>query len=450
MPLLNQNLIFLKHKNEGTTFGWFVKIADEAGGQYLIKKGKKNTENFNVWQPDEEEANSIMIEYADQISEYLFAPLYQEVLSNYTPEVELFCYNSGQYPDCLDGRHNNGEYIFIGSKLFDNYQDLNQLSATDTKGLSGLLKVLMASVFLGEADIQINNIGVVTTINKETQEKIMHAVKIDHGRSGRKFHSDVAKLYIDIVDHVIDLRQYIQLNSLSAQDMLVAIDQCLSTSLDSMHGLLISRTNELAEAGVVINERYYMEHLIRINNIPLLNDPYSIKNTDHVDLMFKEYTKLLSNQRLLFQELRAEIVRRQEQNPESTTILCNMHADYILAEVQKDSEIFGVRAIEYALAYDIKLANKDPILYAIENNIFFDCARPRGGPKISAIVHGIAIKACINGQSVAEWAIRNNKLIEGIEPLQWCSKKGILIEQLPVLFWATEKKIATNAQNAIL
>jgi ankyrin repeat protein len=220
----------VEEKEKGYSAG-FIGKKDES--TYMLKLGETN------YIEELEEYRGIAAEKRDLSTEYITSSLYERILKDRAPKIGLV--------------KENEHYIYLKSKFLDEFQGINTYKEVhpDEIEFDGFEKVLAACLYMGEVDYHGQNIGVA-----RGGDGAMHAVKIDHGRTGFELFGDE-----DEVSIMQDLMQNVKNHDYSdlvidAKKFQEAVTEINSISNSEIDNLIKNRIYNLKKTGFKLNFNY--------------------------------------------------------------------------------------------------------------------------------------------------------------------------------------------------
>lgn len=371
-------------KTEGFSSGYQAKRKTDKH-TFMIKKAFKRNEFIDQ---NDKSKNAKSQEKIDLATEYVMGPLYQRVLYDRAPVVELVLESGAQkFREGLETiQHSvDGQNIYIRSKFFDSFEMLGHYTGnqqakgnvmnTDQEAkeniakLVGFEKVITACLFMGENDYHAGNLGVVKSLDERGEEHFT-AVKIDHGRSYIRYKNE------------LDIRTMLSLNykqfkyqglmPLNAKEMLDSINSMLEVQDEEIENIVLSRVRDMNKVGF-------------------------------------EFTDYQRDRPQTDKRWASETIERIKGNKRA------------LADFGKSLEMITASNLPEQIKGDVMKAlgpigKKDVVLWMRDEN-----------HKVGDI-------------DPVLWAAKNGMKIEGVDPVLWMSKQGMQIESKDPIKWAIDNK----------
>ena len=345
-------------------------------------------------------------EKTDAIREFIISPIYKRYLYDRTSTVELLNDEQSQQ---------DKDVFFIRSKFLDSYQTLNEwegqnivktkptviitgepaeetdvhdnsILAEKIQEVTGFEKVLAASLFNGEGDLNKNNIGIIN--NAELERSF---AKIDHGRSFERFERNENGVREKIlVDRELYKYPYI---SPDARKLNEHIEQMLQVSDEEIENIVANRIDVLEKLqidpkGIALNESHPSQQSTSIK--------------ENLNELKKECISDLKSQKNVMREFAKTLKAVNLMQPVSEQWLKGQWLD----------DIKGEDPILFAKNNGMTIDGKDPIQYGIENHMMD-----------ASIKYAIEKGSNIDNLHPILYAHNNNIQIDGKEPLKYAEDK---------------------------
>jgi len=341
--------------------------------KFMLKHGVRKMEHLpeedSLWKEDREKRARQIIDRRDLVGEYVMAPLYNRLLFDRAPIIELVNSQGELIKSESTGivtvkPDKSNKDIYIRSKFMDaTFQMLGNFSGNpDPKGyyidakspklkeVEGFEKVMAACFMLGELDYHAGNIGVVE--KKDESGKVHYiAVKIDHGKSAIVGYSNERALREGMINR-FRLFGYSNKNGdmvlpFSALKLKESIDEMLKISKDEIANLIGSRFDLLQKAGFDLKG---MNFLSEENGY---TTPTEFKNLDKA-------------KQLYIDRLIKRIAVMQEFS-NTLDIVAKSDAPDFIKEGDWVNELGTLDPIEWAIKSKFKIEGLDPVIWAIRN-----------------------------------------------------------------------------------
>jgi hypothetical protein len=447
-------------KADGATTG-FIGTTKE-NSMYMVKPS--NLDRVQVY---DEESELEYFEKRDVMQEYIASGIYKRVLYDRAATIGLADVSNSTN---LDDKNK----LYIKSKFFEGFQDLNSVKRNSSKDLEGFEKVIAACLFAGEVDYHGENLGVVD--NK--------VVKIDHGQSGMRFFNNEVALRRSLQNSIY--RYGYTKIPLSTEALRNSINEISQISSDEIEKIVASRIDNLKKSGFKLEDNIVYvdgngrEITKRIDSYADLEEFYvtqykqqqqvlqNFSNT--IDIISRiEYSKDPAQQKKWqsgqwIQDIGAE-------DPVKWAIRNNCKIEGIdltpqIREANKkiawaianNQKIDKINPLVWALDYGRKIEEKHPIVWAMENNrkiegreaLDWAIENNQKIEKTDPIVWAIANNIEIEGKEPLNWAMENNKKIDGKDPLNWAIENRIEIEGKHPLNWAIDNQIKIEGKHPVV
>ena len=221
-------------KDKGVSDGFFAKKGKE---KYILKSGKMDFDE------SEAENGTQSADKRDLMTEYVTSILYERILKDRTPKIGLAEKSSS----------NKKDYIYLKSQFLPEFQDIRTYKNYNPGHLeiNGFEKVMAACLFMGEIDYHNQNVGVARGHDGE-----LHAVKIDHGRTGMGLadYKDDKSIMNSFKKKIFRFEYYnidIKVNKFKE-----AVSEINSISNDEIDHLIQNRVYNLKQTGFKLNNEY--------------------------------------------------------------------------------------------------------------------------------------------------------------------------------------------------
>jgi hypothetical protein len=152
-------------KQSGVTEG-FIKVHKTEGASYMFKPILKEYDEERDFQKETERSSALL--------EFTFGKAFKELLKDQAPEI------------CLVTDRSSTDRVFMASKFLEAFSPINVFIRENPDRISeidGLEKVVIASLYLGDSDLNPGNVGIISQKLDNGAHKYV-ACKIDHGSAG--------------------------------------------------------------------------------------------------------------------------------------------------------------------------------------------------------------------------------------------------------------------------
>lgn len=179
----------------------------------------------------------------DLMTEYVTSALYERILKNRTPKIGLAEKSASDSKD----------HIYLKSKFLPEFQDIETYKKNKPGKLeiNGFEKVMAACLFMGETDYHCQNTGVARGHDGE-----IHAVKIDHGKTGMELY--FSKDEESIMSSFLRNRKCFGYSEIAfeAGKFKEAVSEINSITDDEIDTLIQNRVHNLRKTGFKLNDEY--------------------------------------------------------------------------------------------------------------------------------------------------------------------------------------------------
>ncbi|NDB86369.1 MAG: ankyrin repeat domain-containing protein [Alphaproteobacteria bacterium] len=247
-------------------------------------------------------------------------------------------------------------------------------------------KVLAASIFLGEGDAHVQNIGVRVTERDEQGNIIAHdgAIKIDPGRSGYLMCSNIEDIISSFKDTIHE-HEYSTYFDLKPEEFANAIKEISTVQKDEVENLLYNRIGELNKAK---------------------KEAFGEKSLGYID--FSKATKSSDDKGRIVGLAKTELMQAQGQGNA---------ADILVGQFTKQLELFKDLDKNIELLRKIDLYKDKDALNNMDLKEFFEAAK-------DPIYYAFKRNLTIDGNDPIYHAFKNNLRIDGNDPIDYCIQKA--------------------------
>lgn len=255
-------------KEAGVSEGYVAKRTTD-DKTHMIKQAFKTPEDLERMQQRDKMlfrgSDQDTFRNVDLLTEYVMGPLYQRVLYDRAPVIEMVL-EAGEDKTKIGTEElsvTQGKNIYIRSKFLDNFQMLghytgnedpsgsqvnrDEVAKAKVADIQGFEKVIASCLMMGELDYHAGNIGVVTTKGEDGKD-VHTAVKIDHGRSDLAYR-DEASLVTKFMEDYKDFG-YAELGMpFDPAKFKEAIDQMTKVSHEEIERTIKVRADQLEAQG---------------------------------------------------------------------------------------------------------------------------------------------------------------------------------------------------------
>ncbi len=343
-------------KEQGFSKGGVAERADNHK-RYMLKE-------FRTTQPTGEREQ---IDRGDAITEYLTSKVYERILFDRAPKINL-------------AKGAPKDKAFLSSKFFEDFQTLSNFTASDDtqvdqdasqlKKVEGLAKVAAACLFCGEMDYHGSNLGVVP--QKDADGKIINGpdgepekytlVKIDHGKSNvEKFEneSDMRASLDTRINGASEGYGYSNMK-LNLSEFREALEEIAKIKDTEIEHIIDKGVYNLKQAGVDLTDG--------ITRLDKRSEAIEVSGSgigsDFID-GFKERRDQIAelSKTIAFVE-KIEVPESEQENWKNGGWLRSIQGnDPLASAILSEYKIEGKHALEWAIENDKKINGQDPIEY---------------------------------------------------------------------------------------
>ncbi|MBN9543417.1 MAG: hypothetical protein J0G32_06480 [Alphaproteobacteria bacterium] len=382
-------------KSAGVSAGYIASEKD-SGNTFILKQFYKSTSKKYTRQD--------ILNRRDGVNEFIFGGLYNLAIPSRSPKEQLVTPDvnviknvnarskrSNTSKEEIEKQKNTQDQsIYVRSKFFSDATTLDNFSGSDQNTLlninnsnllklNGFEKVIASCQLLGEVDYHAGNLMVQSGKNasgKPTYE----VMKIDHGRSGMKFSSNIGVL-INNMNHSFNLFGYNKAISqgnlrFSAKEFSDSLNQMTqSISRDQISTIVDQKIADLKTAGFDPNE------IQMCSNFSGKSQFWQVHNINSFDDLSNHYKNTLNrnleNMKQIGKGLEV-IGKFSNTNPEfqNGNWIAMMDAspvkDPVLYAAYNNIEIEGKNALEWARDNDYKVIDRQVKNGIVERSVYKD------------------------------------------------------------------------------
>ena len=359
--------------------------------------------------------------------EYIASGLYQRILFDRAPKVNLVI-------DSKDSRT-----IALNSKFLNDFTLYSEFNSFDNPP-QGFEKIMAASLSLGDMDFHNKNVGILITPEGN------RFARIDYGRALSTFYQSPRELILEF-EKMFRLFKYDKDEHINvkAVELRNAIDKITKVSESEIDNIIDYRVHQLeqAEFNPDGNIAYYNENGVQKYNISTEDNRYRNLEKFYKGKLKIQFKTMESISKILSVVEKIDIRDSKWKEKQWLADLASVGGDPFRYAIENNLTIEKKSPLEWAIENNYKIEDKDPIKWAIDNHFEFDINENGIKDKIEGIEWAIKNGYKIEDKDPIVFAIRNKIKINDCDPLEWAIRKNIKIKNQDPLIWALtyDKKI---------